>query len=77
MQVGGDDVMLCVVEGKLARITQDVSTLRMERIPMAMQEHVVGVPSTWLHLLRRVNREVLCYRDDVEATTANEGEDQP
>ena len=42
----GDDgeAMLRVVEGKLSRLTHDVPTLRMERIPIAMQEHVVGVP---------------------------------
>ena len=34
---GDDDgAMLQVVEGKLARITHDVPTLRMERIPISM-----------------------------------------
>ena len=35
--------MLQFVEGKLTRLTHDVLTLRMERIPMAMWKHVVGV----------------------------------
>ena len=43
-----DEAMLRVIEGNLARLTHDVPSLRMERIPIAMQEHVVGVPSSWL-----------------------------
>ena len=46
-----DEAMLRIVEGKLVRITHDVPTLRMERIPITMQEHVVGVPPSWLCLL--------------------------
>ena len=59
---GGDDSLLHVIEGKMVRITQYVPTLRMDHIPMIMQEYVVGVPSTWLCLLRRVDRIVLHYR---------------
>ena len=44
MDIGGDDAMLHVVEGKLDRITSNFPTLKMERIQMAMQDHVVGVP---------------------------------
>ena len=36
--------MVHVIEGKLVSLTRDVPTLRMKRIPMAMQEHVMGVP---------------------------------
>ena len=46
MEIGVDDNMLRVVEWKLASPTHDVPTLRMERIPMGMQEHVVRVPSS-------------------------------
>ena len=35
-----------------------------------MQEFVVGVPLTWLRLFRRVARELLVYRDVVEAEEA-------
>ena len=42
----------------------------MEQIPIVMQEHVVGVPLSWLHLLRRVTRVVLFYREAVEAAAA-------
>ena len=35
--------MLRDVEGNLARITHDVPTMSMERIPLAMQEHVLEV----------------------------------
>ena len=75
MDIDGDDVMLPVVEGKLARITQDVPTLRMERIPIAMQEHVVGVPLSWLRLLRRVTRVLLGYKEAVEVAPAEESND--
>ena len=30
----GDEAMLLVIEGKLMRLTHDVPTLRMERIPI-------------------------------------------
>ena len=70
--------MLCVVEGNLARITHHVPTLRMERIPMAMQDHVVGVPPSWLHLLWNVSMVVLCYRKAVaEAVATDEVEEPP
>ena len=77
MDIGGDDVMLRVGEGKLVTLTQYVPTLRMERIPMAMQEHVVRVPLSWLFLLRRVTRAVLCYREFLEAVMIVEVEDHP
>ena len=48
--------------------------LRMEQIPIVMQEHVVGVPPTWLRFLRRVTRAVLCYKEIVEAAIADEDE---
>ena len=43
---------------------------------MAIQEDVVEVPSTLLHLLRMVTRVVLCYREAVETTATEEVEDQ-
>ena len=33
---GGNDSLLCVIKGKLDRLTQDVATLQMDRIPMIM-----------------------------------------
>ena len=47
----------------------------IEHIPIAMQESVVGVPSVWLHLFKRVARAVLVYRDAVEAAKAEEAEE--
>ena len=76
VQAGGDDILHCVIEGKLERLTQDVPTLRIDQIPMIMKEYVVGVPSTWLHLLRRMARVVLHYREVVEETTVEEAKDQ-
>ena len=40
-----------------------------------MQEYVVGVPSIWLRLFRRVARAVLVYRDVVEAAEAEKVEE--
>ena len=40
-----------------------------------MQESVVGVPPSWLHLFRRVARAVCVYRDAVEAAEAEEAEE--
>ena len=42
---------------------------------MIMQDYVVGVPSIWLHLLRRVARDVLHYREVVEAVAAEEAKE--
>ena len=77
MEIGSDNAMLHVVEGKLARLTHDVPTLRMERSPMAMHEHVVGVSLSWLRLLQKVSRAVLCYCEAVEAAVADEAEGIP
>ena len=41
---GEDHGLIRVLEGKLARLTQRVTTLRIEHIPAAMQELVVGIP---------------------------------
>ena len=48
--VGEDLGLIRVLEGKLARLTQRVLTIRIEHIPTAMQEFVVGVPPVWLRL---------------------------
>ena len=67
--------MIRFLEGKLARLTQRVPTLRIEQIPAIMQELVVGIPPTWIHLMRRVARAVLVYIEATEATTPEEAED--
>ena len=59
----------------MARITQRVPTLRIEQIPAIMQELVFGIPPTWIHLMRRVAREILVYIDVAEAVAAEEAED--
>ena len=73
--IGKDLGLIRVLEGKLARLTQRVPTLRIEHIPTAMQEFVVGVPPVWIHLFRRVVRAVLVYIEDVEAAEAKEAEE--
>ena len=73
--MGEDQGLIRVLEGKLARLTQRVPTIRIEHIPAAMQEFVVGVPPVWLHLFRRVARVVLIYREAVEAAEAEEAEE--
>ena len=72
---GGDPGLIRVLEMKLGRLTERVPTIRIEHLPVAMQEFVVGVPPTWLRLFRRVVRAVLVYRDAVEANKAKEAEE--
>ena len=67
---GGVAAMLRVVEGKLSYLTHDIPNLRMQRIPIDMQEHVVGVPPLWLHLLRKVSRTFVCYRKAIAEAAA-------
>ena len=67
--------MIRVLEGKLARITQRVPTLRIEHILAIMQELVVGIPPTWICLMRRVSRIVVAYIEAAEAAAAKEVED--
>ena len=50
--VGEEPGLIRVLEGKLARMTQRVPTLRIENILTAMQEFVVGVPPICLCLFR-------------------------
>ena len=64
--------MIRVLEGNLARITQRVPTLCIEQIPAIMQELVVGIPPTWMHLMRRVAKAVLFYIEAAEATATKE-----
>ena len=59
----------------MARLTQRVPTLRIEQIPVVMQELVVGIPPIWIRLMRRVARAVLVYIDVVEAVAAEEAEE--
>ena len=73
--LGEDQGLIRVLEGKLARITQRVPTLRIEHIPTIMQEYVVRVPPVWIRLLRWVARAVLVYIDVVEAAEAEEAEE--
>ena len=74
--MGGEDQgLIRVLEGKLDRITQRVPTLHIEHIPAVMQKLVVGIPPTWICLMRRVARAVLVYIDFVEAATAEQDEE--
>ena len=73
--IGEDPGFIRVLEGKLAKLTQRVPTIRIEHIPIAMQEFVVGVPPIWLCLFRRAARAILVYRDAVEAAEAEEAEE--
>ena len=70
-----DNGLIRFLEGKLARLTQRVPTLRIEQIPVVMQELVVGIPPVWIRLMRRVARAVLVYIDVAEAAAAEEAEE--
>ena len=72
---GEDHGLIRVLEGKLARNTQRVPTLRIERIHVVMQELEVGIPPVWIRLMRQVARAVLIYIDVVEAATSDEAEE--
>ena len=72
---GGDPGLIRVLEEKLGRLTERVPTIRIEHLPVAMQESVVGVPPTWLRLFRWVARAVCVYRDAVEVAEAEEAEE--
>ena len=72
---GGDPGLLRVLETKLTRLTERVPTIRIEHLPAAMQEFVVGVLPAWLRLFRRVARAIVVYRDVVEAAKAEEAEE--
>ena len=47
-----DHGLIRVLDGKLARLTQRVPTLRIEHILVIMQELVVGIPPVWVRLMR-------------------------
>ena len=73
--LGEDPGLISILEGKLARLTQRVPTLRIEHIPDVMQEFVVGVPPIWILLLRWVARAILVYIDVVETAEVEEAEE--
>ena len=73
--IGEDLGLIRFLEGKLAKLTQRVPTLRIEHIPAIMQEYVVGVPLVWIRLLRQVARAVLVYIAAIEATEDEEAEE--
>ena len=51
IEEGRARTMLRTLKGKRARLTHDIPTIWMDRIPIDMQDHVVGVPPTWLIFL--------------------------
>ena len=69
--------MLLFIEVKLVRLTHDVPNLRMERIPIGMQEHVVGLSSFSLHLLQKVSNIVLYYQEVVAKEVAIDEDEEP
>ena len=64
-----------VLEGKLARLTHRVLTIRIEQIPTIMQELAVGIPPIWIRLMRRVARVVLVYIEAAEVVATEEDEE--
>ena len=73
--VGEDHGLIRVLEGKLAKLTQRMLTLRIEQIPAIMQELVVGIPPIWIRPMRRVARTVLFYFDVTEVAATEEAEE--
>ena len=73
--VGEDESLMRVLMGKLARLTQRVPTICIENILAIMQEVVVGIPTIWICLMRRVVGDVLVYIEVAEAVVAEEVEE--
>ena len=69
---GGYQVLMRVLKGKLARLTQRVQTIRIEQIPVIKQEFIVGIPPTQIHLIKRVVSTVLVYIEAEEAAATEE-----
>ena len=76
-EAGGENSMLMTIEGKMTHLTHDVPTLKIEQISMDMQDHVVGVPPTWIRLFHKESKCVVCQREvvakDVKALTYPQG----
>ena len=51
------------VEQNLEGLTTDVPDIVIGEIPRRYQGHTVGVSESLSRLLRRVSREVVCYRE--------------
>ena len=64
-EAGRADAMLWTIEGTMNQIIHEIPTLHMDRIPIEMQDHVVGVALAWLRLLWKVSRFVFCYQEVV------------
>ena len=58
--------MLMTLEVKFSCLNHDIPTIRMDMIPIEMQEQVVGVLPTWLRLLRKLSICFICSKDVVE-----------
>jgi hypothetical protein len=52
-----------VVEQNLEGLTTDIPDMTLEKVPRHDQCHTVGVSSSMSRLIRRVSREVVCYRE--------------
>ena len=50
--LGEDQGLIRVLKGNLARLTQRVTTLHIDHIPIIMQELMVGIPPIWISLMR-------------------------
>ena len=51
------------MEENLERLTLDIPDASIDDLLMHYQRHIVGVPSHFSHLLRRVVRDVMCYHE--------------
>jgi hypothetical protein len=52
-----------VVEKNLEGLTADIPDMAIGEIPRRYQHHTMGVSESISRLLRRVAREVMCYRE--------------
>ena len=44
-------------------LTLGIPDCQIEELPMRLQHHTIGVPNSWMQLLRLIAREVACYHE--------------
>jgi hypothetical protein len=40
---------------------ENVPMVAIDKLPIGMQQHVIGVPKPWLQLFQRLENIVVCY----------------
>ena len=51
------------IEGNLQRLTNDVTNISIDYLPICYQRHIAGVSGHFGRLLCRVSHVVMCYHE--------------